>query len=58
MALKNLQSLVLRAAVNGRAVTNRDGKVFGMAPRKPAGVLSLPWHPMPGTYPTGTESAE
>jgi len=60
MALTNLQSLVLRTALDAANVaTGRDGNGFAQSVcRTPAGFQSLPWHPLPGPYATGTQSME
>jgi len=60
MALTNLQSLVLRTALDAAAVvTGRDGNGFVQnVCRQPAGFPSLPRHSLPGLYPTGTKSME
>lgn len=60
MTHTNLQSLVLRTALDAAAVTTgRDGNGFVQATRgNPAGFPSLPWHPLPGPYATGTSSME
>jgi hypothetical protein len=49
---KNLQSLVQRAAINaGARATGLESKGFNVMVSHPAGLLSLPRHPMSGSYP-------
>ena len=53
MAIQNLQTLVLRAAINaGKRVTVLGGKVAEAVVRPEGTTPSSPWHPMPGSYPT------
>ena len=60
MTVQNLQNLVLRAALNAgvRAIGQESKALHSAEMGNPARVLSLPWHPLPGPYPTGLESCE